>query len=73
MENAYVLDAEFLDGKTIRLSEECPFEDRRIRLIVIPGRKEASGEIRKAGLLKGKIRMSEDFGEPLEDMREYME
>ncbi len=33
---------------------------------------ENSG-IRKAGLLKGKIRMAEDFDEPLEDMKEYME
>ena len=27
----------------------------------------------KAGSLKGKIWMSEDFDEPLEEMREYME
>ena len=25
------------------------------------------------GLLKGKVRMSEDFNEPLEEMKEYME
>ena len=72
MENAYMLDAEFLDGKTIRLSEEYPFEDKKIRLIVIPGKKDIPEIRRKAGLLRGKIRMSEDFDEPLEDMREYM-
>ena len=25
------------------------------------------------GLLKGKVRMAEDFNEPIEDMKEYME
>ncbi|MCP4347374.1 MAG: DUF2281 domain-containing protein [Desulfobacterales bacterium] len=33
---------------------------------------ENSG-VRKAGLLKGKIRMAEDFNEPLEEIKEYME
>ncbi|MEB3883119.1 DUF2281 domain-containing protein [Lyngbya sp. CCY1209] len=27
---------------------------------------------RQAGLLKGKIRMAEDFDEPLEDLKDYM-
>jgi len=41
-------------------------------------RKRHKPEVKKQaqrpfGLLKGKIRMSEDFDDPLEDFREYME
>jgi hypothetical protein len=68
MENVYICDAKFLDGRTIQLSENFPVSLREIQLVIIP--KKKSG--RKAGLLKGKIRMSEDFSEPLEDMKEYI-
>ncbi len=71
MENAYIPDAEFIDRKTIQLSEEYPFKERKVRLILLP--EKTFKRKRKAGLLKGKIRMAEDFNEPLEDMKEYME
>ncbi|MCP4344684.1 MAG: DUF2281 domain-containing protein [Desulfobacterales bacterium] len=71
MENAYILDAKFIDRKTIQLSEEYPFKEREVRLILLP--EKTFKRKRKAGLLKGKIRMAEDFNEPLEDMKEYME
>ncbi|QTA79200.1 Uncharacterized protein dnl_14540 [Desulfonema limicola] len=66
MENVYMCDALFLDGKTIQLFEEYPFSDKEIQLIILP--KKISKPERKAGLLKGKIRMTEGFDEPLEDM-----
>jgi len=34
--------------------------------------KEMPKKKRKAGLLKGKIWMSEDFDEPLEELKDYM-
>ncbi|MDM8548970.1 DUF2281 domain-containing protein [Desulfobacterales bacterium HSG2] len=71
MEHAYICDAIFLDSRTIRLFEESSVSEKEIQLIIIP--KKISEPKRKAGLLKGKIRMSEDFDEPLEEMREYME
>ncbi len=71
MENACMFEAEFIDRKTIRLTEEYPFKIREIRLIIIP--EQTLPKKRKAGILKGKIRMSEDFNDPLEDMKEYME
>ncbi len=40
-------------------------------MIIIP--EEKTRKRRKAGLLKGKIRMAEDFNAPLDDMKEYME
>jgi len=43
-----------------------------IRLIPIQGQtKRPRSEMR--GILKGKVFMSDDFDEPLEEMREYME
>jgi len=71
MENAYMVDAEFIDRKTIRLTEEYSFKIREIRLIIIP--EKILPKKRKAGILKGKIRMPEDFNDPLDDMKEYME
>jgi len=65
MENAYMADAEFIDRKTIRLTEEYPFKIREIRLIIIP--EKILPKKRKAGILKGKIRMSEDFNELCSD------
>ena len=35
--------------------------------------KEEIKTVRKAGLAKGLIRMREDFDEPLDDFKEYME
>ncbi|MGE0084196.1 MAG: DUF2281 domain-containing protein [Desulfococcaceae bacterium] len=71
MENVYICDATFIDSKTILLSEEYPVSGKEIQLIIIP--KGIPKQKRKAGLLKGMIKMSEDFNEPLEDMKEYME
>ena len=71
MENAHILNAKFIDQKTIQLLEEYPFTLREIRLIIIP--EKPLKKKRTAGLLKGKIRMAEDFNEPLEEMKEYME
>ncbi len=50
-----------LDGKMIQLYEECPVSEKKIKLIIIP--KKTSKPKRKAGLLKGKIRMSDDFND----------
>jgi len=70
MDQAYIYDGVFLDSKTIQLSEESRISDKEVRLVIIP--KKTSGPKRKAGLLKGKIRIHEDFDTPLEELREYM-
>ena len=71
MEYVYIYDTTFLDNKTIRLSEESSVSEKEVQLIIIP--KKTSKPKRKTGLLKGMIRMSENFNEPLEELREYME
>jgi hypothetical protein len=71
MEEAHIVTGDFVDPKTIRLSEAYPYSEKKVRLIIIP--QYPTGKKRKAGLLKGKIKMSDDFDAPLEDMKEYME
>ncbi len=39
MENVYICDAKFLDGRTIQLSENFPVSLREIQLLIIPKKK----------------------------------
>jgi len=70
MEQAYIYDGVFLDSRTIQLSEESRVSDKEVRLVIIP--KKTFGPKRKAGLLKGKIRIHKDFDAPLEELRDDM-
>lgn len=71
MEEAHIATGDFVDPKTIRLSEAYPYSGKSVRLIIIP--QDSAPKKRKAGLLKGKIKMSDDFDAPLDEMKEYME
>ena len=42
-------------------------------LVAMPDSLEPTGSYKGFGALKGKISMSSDFDEPLEDFKEYME
>ena len=70
MENAYVVDATIVDKNTIKLKEDLIYMAGDIKVIIIS---QKTNKPRKAGLLKGKIHISEDFNAPLEELREYME
>ncbi len=63
MEKAHIVVGNFIDRKTIRLSEAYPYADKPVRLIIMP--QASPPKKRKAGLLKGKIKMAEDFDAPL--------
>ena len=70
MENAYVVDATIVDKNTIKLKEDLIYMAGDIKVIIIS---QKTNKPRKAGLLKGKIHISEDFNAPLEELREYTE
>ncbi|MBF0099976.1 MAG: DUF2281 domain-containing protein [Desulfobacterales bacterium] len=70
METICMLNAKFIDHNTIKLLESYPFIEEEVYLIIMP--KKVVKQKRKAGILKGKIRIDKDFNEPLEDMKEYM-
>ncbi len=54
MENLLMIEADFIDNKTIRLLKPYPFKMKKVHLIIIPEKKLKNK--RKAGLLKGKIK-----------------
>jgi antitoxin (DNA-binding transcriptional repressor) of toxin-antitoxin stability system len=59
--------ADARNGKTVVILDD---DNRPVKLMPI---EEDNSNPRKAGRLKGKIHMSDDFDAPLEDFREYME
>ena len=52
-------------------SEPVPMEKGRITIVIEP-QSEPMYRERQAGLWKGRITLSPDFDEPLEDLKEYM-
>jgi hypothetical protein len=66
-----------IEGRTRReimktaYSEPVPMEKGRITIVIEP-QSEPMYRERQAGLWKGRITLSPDFDEPLEDLKEYM-
>ena len=71
METAYIVKGHIINHTTIQLSESIPIENNEVTVIIETVKKTAKN--RTPGLLKGKMWMSPDFDEPLEDFKEYME
>ena len=75
----------YFENGRLYITEETPHINGRRRVIITildePVRKNTTDKatsIKKPrsesrGVFKGKIRMSDDFDEPLEEMKEYME
>jgi len=70
---AYVVKGELIDQRTIKLSEPVPFENGEITVVVEAPERKKQSRRNLCGMMKGKISMRDDFNEPLEDFREYME
>ena len=72
----YTIKAKY-DGKNFKPMQPVPVkEDCEVLIIFLdPEKKEPSkipfSELR--GVFKGKIRMSDDFNEPLEELKDYMQ
>jgi hypothetical protein len=71
MENAIITRGRFTSPGSIILEEDIPYQGELFEIIIKPIKKERS--IRKAGTLKGKIHINDNFDEPLDDFKEYME
>lgn len=69
----YAVEGELIDHTIIKLKEPVPFNNGNIR-VVIEQEKEKKKFSRKEmfGILKGKIKMSDDFNAPLDCFKEYM-
>ena len=72
MHATYQLKPDELNEKFLQAIKN-KFQNKTIEIAVtdVPSIEAASNEPRKAGALKGRIKMSADFNAPLEDFTEY--
>lgn len=72
----YTIKARY-DGKKFTPMQPIPVrEDCEVLITFLEPEKKESAKIpfsEMRGIFKGKIRMSDNFNEPLEELREYME
>ncbi|WP_031528177.1 DUF2281 domain-containing protein [Dyadobacter crusticola] len=66
------IEGVFENGQ-VTLSEEPPVTDRaKVSITFIEEKHSSIRRDRELGTMKGTIRMSDDFDEPLDDLKEYM-
>lgn len=72
MHAIYQLKPDELNEKFLQAIKN-KFQNKTVEIAVtdVPSIEAASNEPRKAGALKGRIKMSADFNAPLEDFTEY--
>ena len=72
MHATYQLKPDELDDNFLRSIKKL-FKNQTIEIAVsdVTAQGAASNEVRKAGALKGRIRISDDFDAPLTDFAEY--
>lgn len=72
MRATYQLKPDELNEKFLQAIKN-KFQNKTVEIAVtdVPSIEVASNEPRKAGALKGRIKMSADFNAPLEDFTEY--
>ncbi|MDP2761359.1 MAG: DUF2281 domain-containing protein [Sideroxyarcus sp.] len=72
MHATYQLKPDELNEKFLQAIKN-KFQNKTVEIAVtdVPSIEAASNEPRKAGALKGRIKMSADFNAPLEDFTEY--
>ena len=72
MHAIYQLKPDELDENFLRSIKKL-FQNQTIEIAVsdVPSQDAANNKLRKAGALKGRIRISDDFNAPLADFAEY--
>jgi hypothetical protein len=73
VERAIVTKGRLESSRTIILDEDIPFTGDSFEVIILKKTNGTKKSKRKAGTLKGLIHMRDDFDDPLEDFKEYME
>jgi len=73
MQHAIITKGRLQSPRSIILDEDIPYIGDSLEIIIINKAAEKEQPSRKAGTLKGKIHIKDDFDAPLEDFREYME
>ncbi len=73
MQHAIITRGRLQSPRSIILDENIPYTGDSFEVIIINNTVVKERLSRKVGTLKGKIHIKDDFDEPLEDFREYME
>jgi Protein of unknown function (DUF2281) len=73
MQHAIITKGRLQSPRSIILDENIPYTGDSFEVIIINNTVVKERLSRKVGTLKGKIHIKDDFDEPLEDFREYME
>jgi hypothetical protein len=73
MQHAIITKGRLQSPRSIILDENIPYTGDSFEIIIINNTAVKERLPRKVGTLKGKIHIKDDFDEPLEDFREYME
>ena len=73
MQHAIITKVRLLSPRSIILEEDIPCIEDSFEIIIINETTVKERSSREVGTLKGKIHIKDDFDEPLEDFREYME
>lgn len=73
MEKAIITKGKLTSPRTILLDEDMPDMGDSFEIIIIQKKTRLAKISRETGTLKGMIRMGNDFDDPLEDFKEYME
>lgn len=73
MQHAIITKGRLLSPRSIILDEDIPCIEDSFEIIIINETTVKERSSREVGTLKGKIHIKDDFDEPLEDFREYME
>ncbi len=73
MQHAIITKGRLLSPRSIILEEDIPCIEDSFEIIIINETTVKERSSREVGTLKGKIHIKDDFDEPHEDFREYME
>ena len=73
MQHAIITKGRLQSPRSIILDEDIPYNEDSFEIIIINNTAVKERFSRKVGTLKGKIHIKDDFDEPLEDFREYMD
>ena len=74
MQHAIITKGRLQSPRSIILEEDIPYTGNSFEIIIIINKIALKEKLsRKVGTLKGKIHIKDDFDEPLEGFREYME
>ena len=73
MQHAIITKGRLQSPRSIILDENIPYTGDSFEVIIINNTAVKERHSRKVRTLKGKIHIKDDFDEPLEDFREYME